>query len=373
MFRDNENDKPIDFVRKYTSQYDFSSEQIKEFIDLVELFSEKLFLGGKNPESFTVAILYLFYGRKFNLFKTELCKQSELSFPTIQERITEIEEYTKDNFPELSESIPERKQPEDKKLKSKKYPNQIFKTRISEINIPKRLRELRKDNVENLAKSIKENGLILPIMLDSNKNLISGLHRLEAFKLLGLEEIPCVITDEKDKLKLQLMEIDENFVRTDFSKIEKGEVLKRRKEIYEMLYPETKVGIAGGLASGISRSKGTTDTVSSVQKSFAEDTAKKLGVSDRTINRYIQMVTKIDKNFLSWLKGTPISNQVRNLIKISRLSPEKQKELFIDLENELSKEEMSFGNVRDRIDQLKKIWKSVETLNIQKETYDQKK
>ena len=53
-----------------------------------------------------------------------------------------------------------------------------------------------------------------------------------------------------------------------------SQALKRRKEIYETLHPETKAGTAGGKASGVSRS-GKDRT--SDKMSFVQDTASKTG------------------------------------------------------------------------------------------------
>ena len=52
----------------------------------------------------------------------------------------------------------------------------------------------------------------------------------------------------------ELAEIDENFVRTDLEVMEFGKLLLRRKEIYEMLHPETKSGISQ--ANAMNRAQG---------------------------------------------------------------------------------------------------------------------
>ena len=54
-----------------------------------------------------------------------------------------------------------------------------------------------------------------------------------------------------------------------------GEILKRRKEIYEAMYPETKHGGLPGLPGG---GKAKDDIMSS----FATDTANKTGYSSLT-------------------------------------------------------------------------------------------
>ncbi len=62
--------------------------------------------------------------------------------------------------------------------------------------------------------------------------------------------------------------------------------LKRRKEIYEELYPETKQGVIGGIASGKSRNKDKGTTISNIvvqKKSFIKDAAIKTGYSKLSV------------------------------------------------------------------------------------------
>ena len=72
--------------------------------------------------------------------------------------------------------------------------------KISEIKVTERI---RKDNgdIESLAKSIKEYGLINAITLMESEGgyvLIAGFRRLSAFKLLGMEAIPSNILSPLD-------------------------------------------------------------------------------------------------------------------------------------------------------------------------------
>ena len=46
----------------------------------------------------------------------------------------------------------------------------------------------------------------------------------------------------------EMAKIDENFIRNDLSALEHGEMLLRRKEIYETFHPETRAGTAQALA-----------------------------------------------------------------------------------------------------------------------------
>lgn len=153
---------------------------------------------------------------------------------------------------------------------------------IKEIQINPGRREVEARDIEDLAKSIAQVGLLNPITITPDHTLIAGNHRLEAAKQLGWTEIECTIRDVSGLLA-ELAEIDENFVRVNLSPIEFGELLLRRKEIYEELHPETKHG-GDKKSEEIKTTKCRFDS----PKSFAEDTAEKLGVSTRTIERQIQ-------------------------------------------------------------------------------------
>ena len=112
---------------------------------------------------------------------------------------------------------------------------------INAITVGTDRREALPEDVQKMAESMAKIGLLSPITVDKHHALIAGLHRLEAAKLLGWEEIECIVSD-LDGLQAELAEIDENFVRKNLSGIEYSDLLLRRKEIYEALHPETKHG-----------------------------------------------------------------------------------------------------------------------------------
>ena len=170
-----------------------------------------------------------------------------------------------------------------------------MKVKINEIKINPRRRPANLDGINELARSISEIGLLNPITIDQEYILVAGLHRLEAAKMLGWTEIECNVCT-LDALQTELAEIDENVVRTELSVIEYGELLERRKEIYESLHPETKAGQAQ--AAGMNRAIGNniSDKMSVTLKSFAQDTADKLGVSPRTVERTVQMMNGLTED-----------------------------------------------------------------------------
>lgn len=119
---------------------------------------------------------------------------------------------------------------------------------ISRIQVSDKRRPLR--DVEPLMQSIKELGLLNPITVTPDFQLIAGLHRLEACKRLGWSEIEATVC-QLEGLRAELAEIDENLARNELTQLERGEQLARRKEIYEALYPDTKsVNERGGPGRG---------------------------------------------------------------------------------------------------------------------------
>lgn len=128
--------------------------------------------------------------------------------------------------------------------------------RISDIAINDRVCGIRQEKVDELADSIRTLGLMSPIIVSQDNVLISGMHRLLACQRVGMTDIdaivkPLVSTNERDRLIISLMEIDENLKRNDLTVLERGEHLAARKKIYEDLHPETKpVTVRGGPGRG---------------------------------------------------------------------------------------------------------------------------
>lgn len=85
---------------------------------------------------------------------------------------------------------------------------------ISKIKINEGRRSVNQETVQKLADSIREIGLINPITITKDCTLISGAHRIEAFKLLGKTEITANFMDITG-LKAELAEIDENLIRNE--------------------------------------------------------------------------------------------------------------------------------------------------------------
>ena len=191
--------------------------------------------------------------------------------------------------------------------------------KISEIKINPGRRDTQQRNVEELARSIAAVGLMNPITVTQDNTLIAGLHRLEAVKLLGWTEIECTVSDA-DGLQAELAEIDENFVRAGLSHRELGDLLLRRKELYEAIHPETRQGMRNGQTAK-NENFSLLDT-----KSFSQDTAEKLGVSKRTVEQLVQTAANLTPEAKKIIKEADTKITKGAALKISRLPPDQQEE-----------------------------------------------
>ena len=71
--------------------------------------------------------------------------------------------------------------------------NKIVLIEIENIAVGHRLRSVSKSKVEELAESIAAVGLLQPIVITEDANLVAGLHRLEACRQLGITAINVVV------------------------------------------------------------------------------------------------------------------------------------------------------------------------------------
>ena len=103
-----------------------------------------------------------------------------------------------------------------------------------------------KENLHDLASSIKEQGIIEPIltrMRDGKYELVAGERRLRAAKLAGLSIIPAIVKDFSDEQSLELSLI-ENLQREDLNPMDEAEGYARLISEFNLTQEEVakKVG-----------------------------------------------------------------------------------------------------------------------------------
>lgn len=109
--------------------------------------------------------------------------------------------------------------------------------RIASIKVGERYRRAMGD-ITTLAASIRETGLLHPVVVSKDGNLIAGARRLEACRSLGWTWIPARVVDLDDPLRAEL---DENVVRKDFTPSEIAAIAKVMREREEDAARERQV------------------------------------------------------------------------------------------------------------------------------------
>ncbi|MGC8483655.1 MAG: ParB/RepB/Spo0J family partition protein, partial [Thermodesulfobium sp.] len=105
-------------------------------------------------------------------------------------------------------------------------------------------------NLDDLANSIKEKGLLSPITVIQKGNvyeLIVGQRRYLACKKLGFQKIPAIIRDETDDTDYLAISLIENIHRSDMSPIDKARAynsLFEKYHDYDRVSKETGISVA---------------------------------------------------------------------------------------------------------------------------------
>ena len=117
---------------------------------------------------------------------------------------------------------------------------------IDKIKVPSdRMRKIDKNQVEIMALSMRQHGMLNSIIVNAGV-LVAGAHRLAAAKLLGWDTINVNFQGNvQNQATLSLIELDENFVRSDLSAAERLQHAKRRVELVSELKLPAKIKEVG--------------------------------------------------------------------------------------------------------------------------------
>ncbi|MHB1413731.1 MAG: ParB/RepB/Spo0J family partition protein, partial [Chloroflexota bacterium] len=120
-----------------------------------------------------------------------------------------------------------------------------------------------------LAETIREYGVLQPLGVASNGDayrIVYGNRRREAAIVVGLDTVPCLLLDEQSDTDRLLCQLLENIQRKSLNDMEQGRAFRRLREEVAQRSP-----------------KGTSE------KALNEVVAKRLGLSPRTIQRYVSL------------------------------------------------------------------------------------
>ncbi len=118
------------------------------------------------------------------------------------------------------------------------YKDRVLYIDINDIKANKTQPRLNFDEkkLEELASSIKENGVIQPLVLRNTEKgyeIVAGERRWRASRKAGLKKVPCIVRDFDDKQNM-LVSIIENMQREDLNPIEEALGLKKMLKKYNL-------------------------------------------------------------------------------------------------------------------------------------------
>lgn len=197
---------------------------------------------------------------------------------------------------------------------------------VADVVVRDRLRPVGEAGVASLLASIAETGVMKDAIhvrkkKDGKLYLIAGGHRLEAARQLGWQDIEAKVWTDVTDDWARLMEIDDNLAGAEMDALDTAVFLARRKEVYERLHPETKRGVAGGLAR---------HGLASDIMSFAESTAKKFSITKRHVERMIAAGAKLGPDETRRLRSAPRPITLADLQAIAKIGETGERYAVVD-------------------------------------------
>lgn len=245
----------------------------------------------------------------------------------------------------LDSLIPASSSNENKETKQNETVVKITKV---EPNRDQPRKNFDEDSLQELADSIKQFGLLQPILVQDRKDyyeIIAGERRWRAAKIAGLKEIPVIIRNYTDQEIVEIALI-ENIQREDLNPIEEAHAFKKLLEEFHLKQDE--------VAERVSKSR--TAVTNSVRLLKLSDSVQQMIIDDMLSTGHARALIPIEDKELQLQLAQRIFDEklsVREVEKIVKviLNPEKGKDkkeetpqsiqyIYQDIENKL-KERLS--------------------------------
>jgi ParB/RepB/Spo0J family partition protein len=181
----------------------------------------------------------------------------------------------------------------------------------------------------DMCESIKEVGLLQPVTVSDTNQLLAGRHRYLAYQKLGRTHIPVIVVS-LDQIRQQIAEIDENLIRRSLSVLELSLNLKKKKELYEILYPQTRRG------GSRKNHNDKTDTLKKPE-SFAVKFSSEQGISSRSTHRLLHIAANLTDKACELIKYHRVADNRTELAHLAAFKPDVQ----ISIAEKLAKSNLS--------------------------------
>lgn len=204
---------------------------------------------------------------------------------------------------------------EDKKEKAvskeTKEPESLVKITKIEPNRDQPRRNFDEDSLQELADSIKQYGLLQPILVQDKKDhyeIIAGERRWRAAKLAGLKEIPVII---KKYTEQEIVEISliENIQRQDLNPIEEAQAYKRLLTEFHLKQDE--------LAERVSKSRAA--VTNSVRLLKLSDEVQQMVIDDMISTGHARALLAVEDQNMQYTIAQKIFDEKLNVRDVEKL------------------------------------------------------
>lgn len=214
------------------------------------------------------------------------------------------------------------------------------------------------DDIEALAQSIKQNGILQPLTvrrLEEGFQLVAGERRLRAAKLLGMEVVPCIpitITERNSAV----MALIENIQRRDLSFFDEAEAIAKLIDFYGMTQEDAAIKLGKSQPSIANKlrllklDKSVRDKVSEYglterhartllrlqckgEQLDAVDTFYARNLNVEGAERYIETILQKEKDLASLKKRSVVLKDVRLFVNTLNKAVEMMKAAGIDADS----------------------------------------
>ncbi len=184
-------------------------------------------------------------------------------------------------------------------------------------------------NIFELANSIKKYGLLHPIVVDQDNNLVAGHRRLQACTVAGMRSVPIRRLENLTEAQLREIELEENLRRKDLTEYERSKEMVRQAAL-----------VAATLLSKAETNNEVSSDIEETRRggrpsSFGApkvDVAQALGTSVGSLVSFEQHVAAVEE--FPVLKTMPKTNAIETAKNLRQLPPERQQVVLQKMESE---------------------------------------
>ena len=166
------------------------------------------------------------------------------------------------------------------------------------------------ERLENMVQSVKDYGVIVPIIVWENEYkfiILSGHNRVEACRIAGIDEIPCVIKNDLTLDEATLIVTETNFIQRSFSDLSHSERAYTLEQHYKTIKKQ-------GKRTDLLQEIGSLMLLDNNEKRTLSELGNGYKLSKNTVARYMRLaklmpslLEKIDNEVLSIVVGYNLS------------------------------------------------------------------